>query len=91
MTDTVLKSIREMDADCMGMICPSCFSSFDLGQLMLKRKEKAETGEEPPEVAPVYYFQLLGLAQGFSPDEMGFGNHKIQPTSLLEKAGVSTD
>lgn len=89
MTDTVLKSIREMDADCMGMICPSCFSSFDLGQLMLRRREKAESGGEAGrEVPPVYYFQLLGLAQGFSPEEMGFANHKIKPTALLEKAGV---
>ena len=89
MTGTVLDSIRDMKADCMGMICPSCFSSFDLGQILLKRQHKAETGKELPDVPPVYYFQLLGLAQGFTPEQMGFNQHKVKPEALLSKIGVT--
>ena len=88
MTKCVLDSIREMQADCMGMICPSCFSSFDLGQIMLARKNKNVKLDQKM-IAPVYYFQLLGLAQGLSPHDVGLDRHKIKPTSVLEKLGIN--
>jgi len=83
MTACVLRSIREAEVDCMGLICPTCFSSFDTGQLLIARK----TGEQL-EVPPVYYFQLLGLAQGFSPEELGLTRHRIRPTRVIEKLGA---
>jgi heterodisulfide reductase subunit B len=88
MTRCVLDSVREMDADCMGMICPTCFSSFDLGQIMLARKYK-DSAKDQEMIAPVYYFQLLGLAQGLSPEEVGLNRHKIKLTKVLEKAGIT--
>ncbi len=87
MTKCVLDSVREMEADCMGMICPSCFSSFDLGQIILARKYR-EKGEEQELLAPVYYFQLLGLAQGLTPEDVGLNYHKVKPEKLLEKIGL---
>ncbi|MFC2084058.1 CoB--CoM heterodisulfide reductase iron-sulfur subunit B family protein [Bacteroidota bacterium] len=87
MTRCVLDSIKEMQADCMGMICPTCFSSFDLGQIMLARKSKDSNPDNM--IPPVYYFQLLGLAQGFSPEEVGLNRHKIKLNSVLEKIGLT--
>jgi heterodisulfide reductase subunit B len=84
MTRTVLASIAAEKADCMGMICPSCFSQFDTGQLIIARK----TGERF-DIPPVYYFQLLGLAQGLTPDEVGLTRHRIKPKSLLAKIGAT--
>ncbi len=80
MTRAVLKSIKQENVDCMGLICPICFSSFDTGQLLIARK----TGEKM-NVPPVYFFQLLGLAQGLSPAEVGLDRHHIKPLSLIEK------
>jgi heterodisulfide reductase subunit B len=37
----------------------------------------------------LYYFQLLGLAQGFSPAEVGLGRHKIKAQPALEKLGLN--
>jgi heterodisulfide reductase subunit B len=37
----------------------------------------------------VYYFQLLGLAQGFSPRDMGFYRHKVKVDPLLEKLTIN--
>ncbi len=85
MTRTVLRSIKEAGVDCMGLICPTCFSSFDTGQLLIARK----TGEKL-EVPPIYYFQLLGLAQGLAPADVGLNRHRIKPLSLFEKIGVTT-
>lgn len=83
MTATVLRSVKRAEVDCMGMICPTCFSSFDTGQLLIARR----TGEQL-EVPPVYYFQLLGLAQGLSPEEVGLTRQRVQPLALLEKIGA---
>jgi len=88
MTRCVLDSVKEMEADCMGMICPTCFSSFDLGQIMLARKYK-DSEKDQKMIAPVYYFQLLALAQGLSPDEVGLNRHKIKLNSVLEKMGIA--
>ncbi|MFC1572084.1 CoB--CoM heterodisulfide reductase iron-sulfur subunit B family protein [Candidatus Eisenbacteria bacterium] len=84
MTGSVLKSIKKTDIDCMGLICPTCFSSFDTGQLLIARK----TGEKL-DVPPVYYFQLLALAQGLAPEDVGLNRHRVKPLSLFEKIGVS--
>lgn len=83
MTATVLRSIKRAQVDCMGMICPTCFSSFDTGQLLIARKK----GEQL-DVPPVYYFQLLGLAQGLTPEELGLTRQRIRPLALLEKIGI---
>jgi heterodisulfide reductase subunit B2 len=80
MTRTILESIHAADVDAMGVICPSCFDSFDTGQLMIARKY--DLGFTVP---PVYYFQLLALAQGLKPAEVGLDKHKLVPKMLLEK------
>ena len=78
MTRTILESMHAAQVDAMGVICPSCFDSFDTGQLRLARKY--ELGFTVP---PVYYFQLLALAQGRQPAEVGLDKHKLKPDKLL--------
>ena len=82
MTLTVLRSIHASGAELMGVICPSCFDSFDIGQIQLSRKH--DLGFTIP---PVYYFQLLAVAQGFTPEEVGLHKHKLKPESLLASYG----
>jgi len=77
MTD-LLSSVCEVEADCLGVICPSCFNEFDLGQLKLNR-ERGKSFAIPV----AYYFQLLGLAQGFSGAEMGLDRHKVKAEGLV--------
>jgi heterodisulfide reductase subunit B len=38
MTHDIFVSMEEVGADVMGLICPTCFNSFDLGQMMIARK-----------------------------------------------------
>lgn len=80
MTYDVLKAIKKLEVDCMGLICPTCFDEYDQGQLKMKRVYKKELN-----IPVVYYFQLLGLAQGYSPEEMGLHRHKIKPKEFMEK------
>jgi heterodisulfide reductase subunit B len=84
MTRDILKSIVKLDVDCMGLICPTCFDEYDVGQLLINRKYK-----ENFNLPVIYYFQLLGLAQGMEPKEMGLQRHKIKTNALLEKLALT--
>jgi heterodisulfide reductase subunit B len=79
----ILEAIREHEADCMGLICPTCFDEFDLGQIVLGKKYKKNL-----EVPVVYYFQLLGLAQGLTPQEVGLHMHKVKAKVLMDMAAA---
>ena len=78
MTRTILESVHAAEVDAMGVICPSCFDSFDTGQLKIVRKFGLDF-----KIPPVYFFQLLGLAQGLEPAAVGLDKHKIKPDKLL--------
>jgi heterodisulfide reductase subunit B len=80
----ILGSIKEAKADCMGLICPTCFDEFDMGQILKGRKFGKKL-----DVPVVYYFQLLGLAQGLSPEVVGLTNHKVKVDRILEKLSVA--
>jgi heterodisulfide reductase subunit B len=80
MMTALLRSAKEVEADILGVICPSCFGEFDPGQLRVS----AMAGEDLKTPA-VYYFQLLGLAQGLSAQEVGLHRHRVKPTILLER------
>jgi heterodisulfide reductase subunit B len=80
MTESIFSAIEEEQADCMGLICPTCFSSFDLGQLMIARKKGKEFN-----IPVIYLFQLLGLAQGLKPEEVGLHTHRVKPDRVIQK------
>ena len=75
-----LESAHKAGADCIVVLCPSCFQQFDIGQILAKRKTNATYS-----IPVLYYLQLLGLAQGFSAEEMGLSVHKIPAAGLIEK------
>jgi heterodisulfide reductase subunit B len=79
----ILEEIKKQNADCMGLICPTCFDEFDLGQIVLGRKFKKKL-----DVPVVYYFQLLGLAQGLTPEEVGLHMHKVKAKSLTDQVAA---
>lgn len=80
MTEAIFSSIEGSGADCMGLICPTCFSSFDLGQIMISRKKGKNYN-----IPVIYLFQLLGLAQGLSAEDVGLHTHRIKADKVLEK------
>ncbi len=76
----IFSSIEEAQGDCMGLICPTCFSSFDLGQVMIARTKGKEFN-----IPVVYFFQLLGLAQGYTLEEVGLHMHRVKMDALMKK------
>lgn len=82
MTKDVLVSVQDVKPDCMCMICPSCFSEFDLGQITLGKRF-----DIPLNTPVVHYAQLLGLAQGLSPEDLGLNLHKVKADGLVATIG----
>jgi len=80
MTYDIFESMEEAGADVMGLICPTCFNSFDLGQLTIARKMNRVF-----DMPVIYYCQLLGLAQGLAPEEVGLHTHRVKVDKVLEK------
>jgi len=74
-----LLELKQINADALIVCCPSCFQQFDNNQyLMIKEGERIYT--------PVIYFtELLGLALGLTPEELGMGGHRVDVAPFLEK------
>ncbi|MFQ6120970.1 MAG: heterodisulfide reductase-related iron-sulfur binding cluster [Methanosarcinales archaeon] len=66
-------------ADALVLTCPSCFMQFDSKQYLLKK------AGETLNIPVIYISELLGLAMGFSPKELGIEMHRIEIKSFIEK------
>ncbi len=79
MIDNKYKSIQEAGANCVSLVCPACFQQFDFNQRELSK------GKENAYDFPVFYLsELVALAFGFKPEELGLNFHRVRPTKLLE-------
>src|SRR3954454_6780391 len=69
----------DADADCLVTPCPLCHLNLDLQQPLAQRKVGRELN------MPVLHLpQLLGLALGLSPKELGLGRHIVKPSSVID-------
>jgi heterodisulfide reductase subunit B len=60
-----LYDLQEHDVDALVVVCPSCFQQFDLNQAALQRNN------EQIHVPVLYLSELIGLAYGHNPEELG--------------------
>jgi CoB--CoM heterodisulfide reductase subunit B len=74
-----LSELKAIGADALVLCCPSCFLQFDNNQnLMEKDGEKFGI--------PVLYFtEILGLALGLKPDDLGLKSHRVDVGPFIEK------
>jgi heterodisulfide reductase subunit B len=77
MMHDLLGTVNDVQADIMGMICPTCYGQFDHGQMKI-----AKQFDEDFHTPPVYYFQLLAFAQGVPYDKLGFERQRFKPEVL---------
>lgn len=68
-----VEAMSDAGADVLTTGCPSCFTQFDRNQLIAQRTDGRQCS------LPVLFFpQLLGLALGFSAEDMGIGQHRVE-------------
>jgi len=79
-----LEAMSREGVDCILNICPFCHLQYDLGQVQANKEFSTDF-----HIPVLYYTQLLGLAQGFTPREMGLDKHFVDTKPFLEKVGLS--
>lgn len=82
MTRQKLSHMKDAGADAMVLVCPFCDIMYDVNQ---KRIEKQF--EEKFDIPVLFLPQLVGLALGLSPDELGLKLNRVSVRGLLKKLG----
>ena len=76
-----LDNMIEAGVDCILNVCSFCHLQYEASQVQLNK----ELGEKKYQIPVIYYTQLLGLAMGLEPSELGLGVHMIDTQPLLDK------
>lgn len=80
MAQRKLEHIRAQQADAMILICPFCNVMYESNQRKIEKVYQTEYK------LPVLFFpQLLGLAFGLEPEELGMKMNRVKPTELIKK------
>lgn len=78
-TKQKLDHVAAVGADALVLVCPFCAIMYEANQ------RRVESLYETKYNLPVlYYPQILGLAMGFSPEEMGFKLNRVKPRELIK-------
>lgn len=80
----ILRVAVNMGADAMVTACPLCQMNLDLRQ-----KQAAKAAGMPFDIPVLYYTQIMGLAFGYGPAELGLDKLCVSPAALLEKAAAA--
>ncbi len=80
--DKLIK-IKSVNVDAIVTICPFCALQFDLTQLGAEKKFN-----ETYRIPLFHYPQLLGIAQGLDPFDLGFFENRVNVSTALEKVGI---
>ncbi len=74
-----LEDLQAHGVDALVTVCPSCFQQFDLNQAALQRDN------EDVHVPVLYLSELISLAYGHEPQEMGLDQHRVSVQPFLDK------
>ena len=75
-----LDHIHVTGADGMVLICPFCDIMYEINQRSIERQFDVTY-----RLPVLYYPQLLGLALGLTPDELGFRLNRVKATKMLQQ------
>jgi heterodisulfide reductase subunit B/heterodisulfide reductase subunit C len=74
-----LNDLQLNEVDALVVVCPSCFQQFDLNQAALRR------ANEDVNVPILYLSELIALAYGHEPEEIGLDMHRVPVQPFLDK------
>lgn len=80
----ILTMARDSGADCIAAACPLCQQNLDMRQITVEKKYGTTYRMPVP-----FFTQLIGLALGLDPKQLGFKRMFVDPTSLLRKVGAA--
>jgi len=74
-----LNDLMHEGADALVVVCPSCFLQFDVNQAVMQRNK------EDVNVPVLYLSELMALAYGHTPEEIGLDMHRVSVQPFLDK------
>ncbi|MBD3352546.1 MAG: hypothetical protein GF364_13745 [Candidatus Lokiarchaeota archaeon] len=77
------KGATEADANCLVVNCPACFQQFENTQRDVSKKY-----EEKYKIPVFYITELIALAFGYNPEDLGLRYHRNRPKKLLKSIGI---
>ena len=77
-TQGKLDDIKAAGANCITLICPFCSIMYDDNQRKIE-----STFDVSYNLPVLFYPQLLGLAMGLDPREIGLNMNRVKPTELI--------
>lgn len=79
MIDNKLQAIEKAGANCVALVCPACYQQFDFKQRELNKENDSDYA------IPIFYLsELVALAFGYTPEEIGLKFHRVRPKTFLE-------
>ena len=82
MIERIFQNAQANGADCIVTSCPLCMLNLDMREDEIN-KARIARGEEPFDIPCYYFTELIGLAFGAEPEEVGIGIHFHPATQLL--------
>lgn len=83
MAGDVLASAKARGAEAVTLACPMCHMALDLYQSKAERIVKRDL-----DLPVVFFTQLMGLALGLEPAQLGMKRHIVPTASLIAQLGV---
>jgi heterodisulfide reductase subunit B len=87
LTDTVvklcqdiLKGAKDVGANAIAVACPLCHANLDTRQAEIEEKYSTQY-----QIPIVYFTQLMGLAFGIEPEDLGLHKHLVSTEGLISK------
>jgi heterodisulfide reductase subunit B len=81
-----LDHVKAVGAQALVTVCPSCHMMYDFSQPRIEKAFNVSYG-----LPVLHYTQLLGLAMGFKPEELGLDELRVKPTLLLSQMQTRQD
>jgi len=81
MAESKLQMAKEIGADALIVICPFCGISYDMGQIEIEAEFHRKYN-----LPVLYYPQLLGLAMGLKPNDLGLMLNSVKVQEIFDKA-----
>jgi heterodisulfide reductase subunit B len=76
----ILKEAKKAGADVIVTLCPLCHLMLDAKQKAMEQKRGEKIG-----IPVLYVTQLVGIALGLGPDELGLNMNSVSPMPVVER------